>query len=132
MMKCLATIGLIACTCQVVGAAEWTSFATSPDGDISYLDTKSIKRNGGKRTAWAMVEKAVPVAYQGGMLKSHVAQIEVDCKARTQRTISEVGHQPDGSSLYQFPEQEKATPVVPESMGEMRLEALCKYSIKKP
>ena len=130
-MKRLTTIALITCSCQIACAAEWASFATSPDGDISYLDTKSIKQKGNKRIAWAMVEKAVAVPYQGGLLKSHVVQIEVDCKARTQRAITEIGHQPDGSSLYQFQEQEKAVPVVPDSMGEMRLEALCKFSLKK-
>ena len=111
---------------QAALAAEWVPYSESNEGDKSYLDAESITVRGDKRIAWTKVEKAAPVAYEGGVLSSWMALIEVDCKAKTQRTISEVGYHPDGSMLYQFPEQNKASAVVPESVGEIRLEAMCK------
>lgn len=129
-MKPLISAALLSCVFHAANAAEWAPFFSFANGDVAYLDKTTIQVSGNKRIAWSKVEKAEPISYQGGVLKHWVAQTEVDCKARTLRTILEIGYQPDGSSLYQFPEQEKATPVVPDSMGEMRLQVLCKNSLK--
>lgn len=116
---------------QTAFAAEWVPYFESGEGDRAYLDTGSITVHGHKRIAWTKVEKAVPAVYEGGLLSSWMARVEVDCAGRMQRTLSEVGHQSDGSMLYQFPEQKVASAVVPESMGEARLETMCKFPQRK-
>lgn len=130
-MRSLMTLCLLLCFCQPVFAAEWVLFSESNDGDKSYLDIKSITVRSTKRIAWTKVEKSVPVAYQGGLLESWKALIEVDCNKRTQRTIAEIGYQPDGNMLYEFGARETAV-VVPDSLGEIRLEAMCEQPSPRP
>lgn len=131
MMRLLFVLLACAVCTQLAQAAEWVPYFKSEDGDMAYLDTASVLAHGNKRVAWTKVEKATPVEYEGGLLSSWMARIEVNCIERMQRTLSEVGHQPNGSVLYQFPERLSASPVVPESMGEMRLEAMCKQRGRK-
>lgn len=130
-MGCKFIIFVLLLGSGAASAADWVPYATSPEGDKTYLDIGSVLVRGNKRLAWIKTEKASPVTYEGGMLSGWTARIEVDCKERTQRTISEVGHQPNGSMLYQVTEQIHSSPVVPETLGEIRLEAICKFSRKK-
>jgi hypothetical protein len=116
---------------QTALAAEWVRYFESGNGDRAYLDTGSVLVHGAKRVAWTKVEKAVSAVYEGGLLSSWMARVEVDCKVRMQRTLSEVGHQSDGTMLYQFTEQNVGSAVVPETMGEARLEAMCKFPERK-
>jgi hypothetical protein len=125
-----AFFALLLCS-HTAFAAKWVPYFKFGDGDQAYLDAGSVFIHGTKRAAWTKVEKAVPAVYGDGLLNSWMARVEVDCKTRMQRILSEVGHQPDGSMLYQFPEQNVASAVVPESMGEARLEAMCKLSQRK-
>lgn len=111
-------------------AAQWVHFSTWDDGKLSYLDAKSVIVQGDRRIAWTKVEQAAPTDFNGGSLSGWVARIEVDCRARTQRTLSETGYQPDGSVLYQFREPRDITDVIPDSLGERRLKALCSRDAK--
>ena len=113
-------------------AANWVEFAQSADENATYfLDTSSVKVNGKKRSAWSKSVLVTSQAYNGGLLQSLVALVEVDCDGRTQRTRSEVGFSPDGNTLYQYGENPTPTPVIPDSIGEGRLEAICTHKLKK-
>ena len=112
-------------------AATWVDYNESADGATFYLDTSSIKATGKKRTAWSKVVRATPQAHSGELLQSWVALIEVDCIGKTQRMLSEVGYRPDGTNLYQMSEEAASTPVVPDSVGEVRLKMICTYKLGK-
>ena len=111
-------------------AAQWVHFSTWHDGTLSYLDTKSVILKGVQRIAWTRVELAAPADYNGGSLSGWIAKVEVDCRARTQRTLSETGYRPDGSMLYQFLEPRNVIDVIPDSLGEQRWEALCSLNAR--
>jgi hypothetical protein len=130
-MKLISALLVSLIYSQAAIAAEWVSYSESPEGDKAFLDVESILVRGNRRIGWTKVVKAVPQDYEGGSLSSFVARVEVDCKERTQRTLFEAGYQPNGNTLYQISEPRAAMDVVPDSMGEMRLEALCKHARQK-
>ena len=111
-------------------AAQWIHFSTWHDGTLSYLDAKSLILKGDRRIAWTRIELPAPTNYNGGLLIGWVAKVEVNCQARTQRTLSETGYQPDGSMLYQFLTAQDVVDVIPDSLGEQRWEALCSQNTK--
>lgn len=131
LVKCFLSCLLLVGMGQVACAAEWKPYAWGPSGDIAYLDMSSIKASGNKRTAWSKLEYKTAIDYEGHLLSKYVANIEVSCDGRTARRISEVGYQADGTVLYEFTAIEHSSPVPPETMGDLRLEAMCKYPLRK-
>ncbi|RYF30532.1 MAG: hypothetical protein EOO23_04930 [Comamonadaceae bacterium] len=112
-------------------AATWVDYDESADGATLYLDTSSIKATGKNRSAWSKVVRTTPQVHNGELLQSWVALIEADCIGRTQRTLSEVGYRPDGTTLYQIGEGAVFTPVIPDSAGERRFKLICTHRIGK-
>jgi hypothetical protein len=124
-----AVLVALLCTSPWALAATWVDYDESADGATFYLDTSSIKATGKKRTAWSKVVRTTPQAFNGELLKSWVALIEVDCIGQTQRKLSEVGYRADGTSLYQVAEETVSTPVIPDSVAESRLKKICAHKL---
>lgn len=110
---------------------EWTNIGTFEDGNATmFLDKASLQIKGAKRELWSKVERLDAREWQGRMVQTWMSQIEVDCAARTQRTRFEIGYGPDTKQVYRVDAATEAFPVVPDTVGEGRFNAICKLPAK--
>jgi hypothetical protein len=109
----------------VAGAQDWVPYAHSEQGDKGFLDRSTLEVDGPRRTVWTMLERAVPVAFKGELLKTWMAKVEVRCDERTHRSLREVGYRPDGVMFYEARFEGPVRPIVALTMGQVRLEAIC-------
>lgn len=107
------------------GAQDWVHYADSEQGDRGYLDRATLAVDGASRTVWTMLERAVPVTFRGEALKTWMAKVEVHCDERTHRSLHEVGYRPDGVMFHEARLEGPVRPIVAQSMGQIRLEAIC-------
>jgi hypothetical protein len=119
------TMALLLASQQAVAAPDWALYAKAENGDQGFVDRASLKINAGVRLVWTMIEKATPGTHEGKPLKTWIALVEADCGERAHRSVRQVGYLPDGSVLYEQNAPGSWRRVVAESMGEIRLQAIC-------
>lgn len=117
----------VVCTLPLaVSAQQWVRYAGSPGGDEGYLDLSSLQVRDGTRTIWTRLEKSEAISHRGEPLKTWFALTQVICEHRMHRTLQEAGYRPDGSLLFDTEAQSvEFRSVVPSTMGESRLIAIC-------
>jgi hypothetical protein len=129
--RCNAVLAALACALPLAGASQdWVRFTGSQDGDEGFLDRNSLHVRGELRTVWTRMEKAVSQDHHGQPLKTWFAHAQVLCRQRMHRSLREIGFRPDGSLL--FDAQHDGTefrPVVPRTIGAIRLEAICELAL---
>lgn len=127
--KVAATLFICFVFSSAAYSADWIEINFTGTGVSVYVDKSSIRNKGGKRLGWSKVVRDSAEPFENKMLKSWVVLHEFDCKARTQRKLSEIGYDIDGQQIYQFAEEKEAKYIVPDSMGAARSENVCKQKL---
>lgn len=111
---------------QEAKAEDWIQLGFSASGFRVLLDLDSVVLRGGVRLGRSQVITGEPVWYLGQRVKRWQAEHEVDCGARRQRSLAEIGYDEAGARVYQHGEEDAWTAVPTETMAAVRLEAICR------
>lgn len=125
MHACCRTVLTLLLLPLAVCAQDWVPYANSEHGDKGFLDRSTLQVEGQRRSIWTMLERAEPVTFKGEPLKTWMARVEVHCGERMHRSLQEAGYRPDGLMFYEARFEGPTRPIVPGTMGEIRLEAIC-------
>lgn len=134
MSRLLITI-LISSQCGISMAGDgWLRLATNDQG-TSYADAQTTQRDGPKVKLWVVEDFKHSVRITGGFTVSSVKkQVEMDCRENTSRTLfysAHVNHMGEGRVVKSESTPMAWSPVPPNTVGTLLLEALCFPEQKK-
>jgi hypothetical protein len=106
-------------------AANWVYVTTSDRGSDYYYDSDTIQRSGNKVTYWEKVDHSRDKTVKRRESKDRYL---CDCAMRTRTLLQATSYYPDGTNeafSYNTYEQ-KEHAVIPDTVGESMLEAVCR------
>ena len=124
-MKRILTIFLL--LFSINGYCEWTKVNDSVDF-TSYMDKKTIKRNGNTVKIWQLLDYKTPQELKSGKYKSSVILFEYDCKEEQRRILSLVEYEDQmgiGKPILTIDEYDKWTYVKPNTHDFIMMKFLC-------
>lgn len=129
MMKAIRAVAdAVTCLALIYGApayaAEWVYVNKTSSGAFMYIDAKTIQREGDHVTVWERWDLSRDKATKE---RQRIVLNRYDCIARTSTVISLIVYYPDGTSQStdRKPYEQEALRIVPGSMAEFTMEALC-------
>lgn len=96
-----------------------------PVGAAHLVYVGSLARIGTLRQAWTVVQLVRPVKLETDEVHGWLTFVEVDCTARGERRLREIGYGYDGHHLYHARSAPPLEPVPPDSIRSARLSAIC-------
>jgi len=117
-------VGLAVTSWTPAYAASWIYVGTTDDNSVKYYDADTLRRSGSQVTVWQKLDYARNKKVRARM---SLTLQRYDCVNRTFTSLSSTDYFSDGSShstTWRTFEQE-ANPVIPESIGEATLNAVC-------
>ena len=128
MMTRIITIAIVVCSLStpLAEAATWYAFVRiSTESQIEFFDQDSVVKNNNNVTIWQKwIEN--PRTLKNGDSFETTVKIEYNCKLKTARMYSHISHDESGNTLQAFTQPGKTTDVVPGTIGEETLHAICK------
>lgn len=105
-------------------AANWVYVTKSANGSVYYYDADTVQRSGDLITAW---EKSDHSNDKTKKERESKDRYRYDCSNRTSTLLNSINYYPDGASKSFTWEnyEQKNEPVIPETIGEAILEAVC-------
>lgn len=123
--KILAVAALLAPVAAASAQAPEWRLASSDGDNQAFIDTASIRRDGDKVRFWREIRTPEPVTLEGGLRFDRLGSLgEVDCRARTRRTL-ELYAKLDGEEIARGEDTGEVEPIVPASTGETEMRAVC-------
>lgn len=123
-MKSLALL-LFLGQVTLVGAAEWTLVYAGPEGNQYFFDASKLAISGNEITYWKKVLFKAPQPYKGLPAVSALYRERIHCSEHTVKALSHIVHGGAGAVIEQVASEGEATPIIPESIGDLFEAALC-------
>jgi hypothetical protein len=121
-----AVLGLsVASLATPAFAADWIfADAIDANGTLHYYDADTIQRTGNQVTVW---EKWDHSRDKTEKIRERKLRVRYDCAERTSTSLNTIIYFPDGKTEFFTWEayQQTADPVVPESIADAKLNAVC-------
>ena len=105
-------------------AANWVYVGTLDSGTDIHYDADTIRRSGNQVTVWDKLDHSRDKKFEE---RERKRQYRYDCAERTVTLLASIAYYPDGTNksfTWKKYEQEPR-PVVPETVAERTLEAVC-------
>lgn len=106
-------------------AAEWTLVYAGPEGNQYYYDASKLAVAGNEITYWKKVLFKSPQSYKGMQAVSALYRERIHCTEHTIKPLSHIIHASAGAMIEQVSSEGEATPIIPESIGDLFEAALC-------
>jgi hypothetical protein len=112
-------------------ASNWVYVDTDAYRTVYHYDAETIKRSANQVTVWEKSDHSRDKTYKEREKRLHN---RYDCAARTRTIINVVTYYPDGTNetLNVLPNAQEAYPVVPDTIGETMLKAICGDQLMTP
>ena len=105
-------------------AANWIWVGESVSNSVYYFDADTIQSSGNKVTAWSKVDHSRDKTKK---MRQSLSRDRYDCSERTSTALNNTFYYPDGkvNSVTWETYEQKAEPVIPDSVWEDMLESVC-------
>ena len=105
-------------------AVDWVYVSSDSAGAVHYYDSDTIRRAGSQVTVWTKTDHSRDKRFKW---RAAMARYRYDCAERTRTVLHSTNYYPNGESeSYTWKTYEQNTiPIVPETVGEATLEAVC-------
>jgi hypothetical protein len=107
-------------------SADWTMVPAPRAADLYYYDASKLVFDNEEVTYWKKVLFATPQPFKGQQAASALYREKLHCGQHTVKTLSYLLQGRDGSTLeYTENHDAGATPVIPDSVGDLFEQNLC-------
>lgn len=109
----------------LVNAAEWTLVYAGPEGNQYFYDASKLAISSNEITYWKKVLFKTPQTYKSMQAVSALYRERIHCSEHTVKALSHIVHGAAGAVIEQVASEGEATPIIPESIGDLFEAALC-------
>ena len=105
-------------------AANWVLVGESDSKSVHYYDVDTIQRSGNQVTVWERSDNSRDKTVKHREIRSRRIY---DCMERTVTLLRNTVYYPDGTNQsYNYEKEQETDSIIPGTMGEASLEAVCR------